>query len=477
MERYRREEQRLREAGEESRHQQRMPSAAQRSAAIRRGMDRAQAGTSRRKGWIYTGTGAAVLAAGALLIGYGELSHELPQTQQPTETVQAEDLLKLDASLEPFYKLVSNDATLSSALTRKAVQPIQLQSERDGFTLTVRGMARDSRSLTLFYTLQAPNGDRLALNTPTLTEASRDQKVVVSDYALRHEEFDVIEEIQYGVVTLPLLPQYGESEQFTLKAQVVSGRQGASKTPLQIFELPIHSPSTTAQEEKLVFKQPKTMKVGGRNFAIDQMLVTPLRIYMSVNQKEGMNLSQLISPRLIVNHDGQEKTLAKDGQWAHPDYQETGRYDWVYANGSGQGHLDSIVLHTEGVSKLPEPGSTLVLDTDQSKVLKAPGQGYSVSLKLDAYKKPSLVIRYPSSNKDWSEGRMLFVGMNFTDGKGVVHQLQTDQNGSLGGGSSNPDGTASVDFHLEKMDYPQPLTFQVTQIPGRIEDPQEMRLK
>ncbi|GEM_PF-6380039 len=478
MDAYRKEERILAETAEDMRRERRMPSAAQRSAAIRRGMNRAQADTRKRKRVVFAGTGAAILAAGALLLGYGGWSGESLLPQEPTKQIRAEDMLKLDKTLEPFYKLVSrNDSTLSGAMQRKAVAAENIVDERDGFALTVRGMVRDSRSVSLFYTLKSPNGDRLSLAEPKLLNAADGVQATFDDYGVPSEEFDVFEQAQYGVITLPLLPKYGESEQFTLQAKAVSGRSGADDRGLQTFELPLTLPWNASEEEHIVFKQPKTFEVGGRTFAIDAMLVTPLQIYLSTDEEKGESFSRLVNPRLIVTKDGTEQSLTKSGLWLYPGWQEQERYDLVYANVSGTGHPDSIKLSAEGIAKAPKAGSVLVVDTDKSAVLDAPGEGYTVSLAPDEFGKPRLSVTYPISSKDRAEGRLLFLDLSFTDGSGAVHRIQRDQNKLIGDSTSSANGTTTVFFRLDKLDYPQPLTFKVTSVPGWTEDEQTIKLK
>lgn len=478
MDAYGKEERMLTESAEVQRRERRMPSAAQRSAAIRKGLNRAQADTRKRKRAVLAGSGAAAAAAAALWIGYGGGTGESPMPQEPAKPIRAEDMLKLDRTLEPFYKLVSrNDPTLSGALQRKAVAPVDIVSERDGFLLTVRGTVRDSRSVTLFYTLKSPNGDRLSLADPELANTAGGQKATFEDYARPSEEFDVFEQAQYGVITLPLLPKYSESERFTLKARAVSGRSGADDRSLQTFEVPLTLASSASQEEQLVFDPPKKFEAGGRTFAIDKVLITPLQIYLSADQEKGESLSGLVNPRLVVTSGGKEQPLTQSGQWADPDRQDKERYDLVYANVSGTGHPDSIALSAEGVANAPEAGSVLVVDTDKSQVLKAPGEGYSVELKPDESGKPRLTVTYPVSAKDWAEGRLLFLDVSFTDGSGTAHSIRKDQSQAIGGGMSNANGTAEVYFRLDKTDYPQPLTFKVASVPGWTEDPLHIKLK
>ncbi|NGZ77359.1 hypothetical protein [Saccharibacillus alkalitolerans] len=479
MEKYRTEERMLAEAAEEDRRERHMPSAAQRSAAIRRGMERANGGTRRRAGFVYGGAGAAALAAGALLIGYGGFAGEGTAPSEPSSS-QAADPQKVEPSLEPFYPLVMrNDSTIASALKRGAATPTDIVSERDGFALNIRGTVRDSRSVTLFYTLKGPGGDRLSLNRPKLVDASTGKTATwEEDGAPPNEQFDVFERAQYGVITMPLRPEFGGSEQFALKAYAVSGRVGADGNRLQTFDVPLTVASNADEEQYTVFEQPKTLKVGGQSVEIERMLVTPLRIYLSVSQETEQTFFSLVNPRLVVTHDGKRKTLARESMWPYPDRAEKINYRLVYANTSGTGRPDSIAFRAEGIAKAPEAGSVFVVDTEKSEVLRAPGEDYAASLTAAASTDLSqLTVTYPISSKDWAENRSLLLDLTFTDGDGKTHKLREDANGSFGGGMSNADGTASAYVYLEKLDYPQPLTFKVAGAPGWTKDEQEITLK
>ncbi|WP_172256441.1 hypothetical protein [Saccharibacillus deserti] len=478
MEKYRTEERMLAEAAEQDRRTRQMPSAARRSAAVRRGMERAKGRTNRRAGFAYGGIGAAAFVAGALLIGYSGLAGEGQPSSESAASTQAKNLPQLDPTLEPFYPLVMRqDLTIGGALKRGAVTPIDTGSERAGFALDIQGAVRDSRSLTLFYTLKGPNGDRLSLDKPKLLDASTGKTAMwEDDYALPIEQFDVLEHAQYGVLTLPLRPEFSDSEQFTLKASALSGRSVADDARLQTFDVPLTIASTAAEEEDIVFEQPRKFTVEGQSLEIERLRVTPLRIYLTLSEDTYKVFYRLVNPRLVVRDGGREQTLAREGIWPYPE-QDGENYELVYANVTGNGHPDSISFRAEGNANTPKRSSAFVVDTDKSEVLRAPGDDYAASLSPDSTGLQRLTVTYPTSSKDWAEGRSVMFDINFLDADGNVHKMQTDATGTFGGGISNADGTASNYFYLEKLDYPQPLTFKVVSAPGWTRNEQEITLK
>ncbi|MDO3411388.1 hypothetical protein QWJ34_16600 [Saccharibacillus sp. CPCC 101409] len=495
---HRREEDLLRQDGETVRRMQPKGAGgaaeAQRAAAIRRGLERARGADRRGRALVFGGAGAgaaALLAAGAILAYTGPaqpVSGPEASTAAAGNAVRAQTATNPQteagpgALLEPFVSLTAQDEAIQSALARGGVEEMDVSIERDGYSLGLRGMVRDSQSLTLFYTLKAPNGEQLSLDAPDLLDAAG-ASMVRADYVNPYESYDSSDRMTYGYVSLPLVGGAMDAEltEGRLRAYAVSGQSEAAKNRLQTFETSVWLPLNASEEQEVVYSEPKKLTVGGQRILIERVRITPLRIYMQYKIDEAVNDKTIFAfflPELLLEKNGRSHTLIRDG-WGSVLAAANGTTEMIFDNSQGIRDPDSVSFQVGGVNALDKNKLDFVIDTEKMQVLKAPEDGITVSVSPAGEGLRTLQVDYPLEAEDLIGQRELMLGLYFTDGEGVKHKLGADKNGALGKGvdAQSAPGTGSSKIYLEDEDYPQPLTFKIGSYPALIREEASVRLK
>ncbi|GGN99866.1 hypothetical protein [Saccharibacillus kuerlensis] len=476
MEKYRKEERLLIEDAESVRNSNRMPSAAERSAAIRRGMQRVNSESRRRKSFAYGGAGAVVLAAGALfltnpgIMPNGE-EGEVTSVQEPKSVPQA--AAPQDVSLEPFRKLFSGNDMLSGPLNRGDIERTNLIVEQNGYTVKIHGLIRDSRSVTLMYETGAPNGEEVELNESALLNAATGEMLTSSIRQFGSTSYDKASRTTYGYVTMVFEKgTENRSEDVKLRAYAAAGGSGINKERLQNFELPMHLASTEASEEELVFDKPKTLTAGGQEYLIHRVLLTPLAVYLEF-EEDAANTDKLfdfIDPRLVMEKD--EKRLKMGLRGTSVSLNENAGGEISFVNKEGIVRPDSLSFQVKGINALSKQKLYFVIDTEQEKVLQAPGEGFTVQVRDFAKGVREIKTEYKISHVH----NLLLLDETFVDGQGIEHAMtNAAPNATQGGEGSTEEGTHWS--YIEDKKYPQPLTFKILAYPAVEMDEQEVQLK
>ncbi|MEJ8304872.1 hypothetical protein [Saccharibacillus sacchari] len=473
-------EKRIRQDAETLRHPSNMPSSERRGAAIRRGMRRAQNENprSRMKGMVYGGVAAAAIAASTLWFADAGL---LQPVVEPEETRQFSDTLQT-SDLQPFGKLLTSDAVLSNAWDRGLVERVDvIANAHDGMTLNIKGMVRDSRRITLFYELQSPDGHATELDKPELVD-DRYGDTFASTSWIQRTSFDSQTRTTYGLATLFFDSEASDRpESLLLKVNAIA-KQSTDPAPeipqserLGSFVVPLELSSASAQEQEIVYEQPKALTLSGQTLEIHRVLLTPLAVYLNVSEQSTNTdrLFDLIEPTLSLVRNGQTFRLSTPG---FPSFIE-GRTGWEmsFANDEGLVNPDTLTFGAEGIQSLPKQKLSLVLNTDEQSVLQAPDDGFTLNVSGAKDGNEELSIRYPVTEDEFGRLGLMRLGSTFKDGDGNEHEM-TGSNEFVATGKGDLD-SANYTFYIHKEDYPQPLTFAISMYPGGVRDKQEVTLK
>lgn len=465
-------EKRIRQDAETLRHPSTMPSAAERSAAIRRGLQRAKNERPRRKGMIYGGFAAVAIAAGALLfVDSGPLQGVFGNsgTQQSSFMPEAD-------KWEPFLKLLNGNDRLSSAWKQGFVEPVDAVSvEENGMNLKIEGMIRDSRSVTLLYKLKSPEGEAAEWDTPKLLDAFYGKETTTKNW-VHQTYFNTEERATYGYATLFFNGEAeSRAEDFNLKVEAVSLRSPDQGKPLGTFVVPLRLLPTSSQEQEIVYDQPKQLIVSGQSIQVHRVLLTPLSVYLNVSEAPDNTdkLFDLIEPTLTLAQDEQTFKLEKPSV---PSLIE-GRLGWEmsFVNDTGIVNPDSLSFGVAGIQSLSKEQLNLVLNTEEESVLQAPEDIFDLRVTKAKESTQQIVIRYPVHEDEFGRNGLMRLDSAFKDGDGKEHEMIPSEGAmQTGKGDSK---SASDTFYIPDQDYPQPLTFEIVSYPKDVLDYQELKLK
>ena len=470
-------EKRIRQDAETLRHPSTMPSAAERSAAIRKGMQRAENGKPRRKGMIYGGLAAAIAAGALLFVDSGPLQTIIG----PRETLQFASPLQA-SDLQPFRKLLSSEDLLRGAVDRGLVERVDAAvSTEDGKTLNVKGIVRDSRRMTLFYELESPDGKAIEWDKPHLL-SDVDGKEITAEPWIHRTFFDSQTNTTYGLATLFFSGDaVGRAESFKLKVSAVARQandpflEAPKPTQLGAFVVPLNLSSTSSQEQEIVYDQPKQLKVSGQIIQVHRVLLTPLSVYLNVSEDPHNTdkLFDLIEPTLTLAQNEQTFKLQKPSV---PSLIE-GRLGWEmsFVNHTGIVNPDALSFGVKGIQSLSKEQLNLVLNTEEESVLQAPEDGFALQVTKAKASTKQIAVHYPVYEDEFGRLSLMRLDAAFTDGDGKEHEMVSSE-GAMQTGKGDSE-SASDTFYIPDQDYPQPLTFTISMYPGGIRDEQEVVLK
>ncbi len=465
-------EKRIRQDAETLHHPSTMPSAAERSAAIRKGMQRAKNERPRRNGMIYGGVAAVAIAAGTLLFAdAGPLQGVFDNsgTQHASFRPEAD-------KWEPFIKLLNGNDRLSSAWKQGFVEPADAVSvEENGMNLKIEGMIRDSRSVTLLYKLKSPEGEAAEWDTPKLLDAFYGKETTTRNW-VHQTYFNTEEGATYGYATLFFSREArSRAEDFNLKVDALSLQSPDQGKPLGTFVVPLRLPSTSSQEQEIIYDQPKRLIVSGQAIQVHRVLLTPLSVYLNVSEDPGNTdkLFDLIEPTLSLAQDEQTFKLQEPSV---PSLIE-GRLGWEmsFVNDTGIVNPDALSFGVSGIQSLSKEQLNLVLNTEEESVLQAPEEGFALQVTKAKANTRQIAVHYPVHEDEFGRLGSMRLNAAFTDGDGKEHEMVSSEGAmQTGRGDSK---SASDTFYIPDQDYPQPLTFTIGMYPGGIRDEQEVVLK
>ncbi|WP_037285064.1 DUF4179 domain-containing protein [Saccharibacillus sacchari] len=465
-------EKRIRQDAETLRHPSTLPSAGERSAAIRRGMQRANNERPRGKRIIYGGVAAVAIAAGVLLFAD---SGPLQGVFGNSGTHQSSFLPEAD-KWEPFLKLLNGNDGLSSAWKQGFVEPVDAVSvEENGMNLKIEGMIRDSRSVTLLYKLKSPEGEAAEWDTPKLLDAFYGKETTTKNW-IHRTYFNTGEGATYGYATLFFSGEArSRAEDFNLKVDALSLQSPDQDKSLGTFVVPLRLPSTLSQEQELVYDQPKQLIVSGQTIQVHRMLLTPLSVYLNVSEDPDNTdkLFDLIEPTLTLEQDEQTFKLQKPGV---PSLIE-GRLGWEmsFVNHAGIVNPDALSFGVSGIQSLSKEQLNLVLNTEEESVLQAPEDGFALQVTQAKANAKQIAVHYPVHEDEFGRLGSMRLDPVFKDGNGKEHEMVSSE-GAMQTGKGDSQ-SASDTFYIPDQDYPQPLTFTISMYPGGIRDEQEVVLK
>ncbi|MCQ4087414.1 hypothetical protein [Saccharibacillus sp. JS10] len=455
----------MRQEAESLRKQQAMPSAAQRSAAIRRGIQRASGERRIRKGWMYGGAVAAMVAVVTLFwLGSDQLQGVVDHGKG---NQAAESNVAVAKPWAPFSQLLSQEGVLNSAMQRGLIEQVDTPAQQKNSSIQIKGVIRDSQSLTVLYTredarftemqlLDQENGQILASSTG-VTELNLDDSRETYGYATFYFKGETSSKLQnFDLKAIEGHRELSDSEDLRKYSQI-----SFRANPID----------TDTGEHEVVFQQPKKLTVSGQTVQIHKLLFTPLSVYVNLDEDASNTgkISSLAFPYLQLNHSDRALKLQE------LDLTQSADWNMRFTNEKGIIDPDQIVLGVEGVQYVPKESAHIVIDTDANKIVEAPNENFKVDVKSIKSGIQQIELYYPSKQDDFGESSSLSLLQTFTDNEGKPYTT-TDLNGTVqetrGEGKEN-----KLTFYIQKGDYPQPLSFEIEDYVQGVKDEQEITLK
>lgn len=430
-----------------------------------------------------TGAGTAVVLASGILFTLSGTAAVPAQAAPAAAAVQAPTAETKDwGAFENFRKAIGqSDAVLSAALDQAYVEALNDSVSGAGYTLKVKGVIRDSRSLTILYELSGDQASKAAAARFALQEGGRD---LVKAAGLSNSV--VIGGKVYGYASFRLAEADGMLGTFSLTAPIYGRTANPGYDPnsklLTTLKLNVQTDPTKFSRNENRLDVSGTLTVNGQKLAVEEAYATPLRTYVTLKADEAntQNIFRLTGVQLKMGKNGVEQISRPQ---LGVSYKDGSRYIFEFPNQTLLTDPDRVVLHTDGIEALNKNQSKLTFDVQKGVAsapaipdLKAQMQDVSkdVSKITFTYKVNPALYKDPQNNAS-----LLVLGMTFTDASGQQRRTVEAPDGSGFGYSytdeDSSEGAAIV--YIKKSSSKQPLIFDISTYPNVIADAQELKLK
>ncbi|OWR27392.1 hypothetical protein CDO73_22490 [Saccharibacillus sp. O23] len=432
-----------------------------------------------------TGAGTAVaLASGILFTLSGTAAVPAQAASAPSAAaVKAPTAENKDwGAFENFRKAIGqSDPVLSAALDQGYVEALNDSASGAGYTLNVKGVIRDSRSLTLLYELSGDQASKAAAARFALQEGGRD---LVKAQGLSNSV--VIGGKVYGYASFRLAEADGMLGTFSLTAPIYGRTANPGYDPdsklLTTLKLNVQTDPTKFSRHENKLDAGGTLTVNGQKLAVEEAYATPLRTYVTLKADEANthDIFRLTGVQLKLGKNGVEQTSRPQ---LGVSYRDGARYIFEFPNQTLLTDPDSVVLHADGIEALNKNQTKLTFDVQKGVAsasaipdLKAKTEDVSkdVSKITFTYKVNPALYKDPQNSAS-----LLVLGMTFVDASGQKHRTVEAPDGSGFGYSYTDEGSSegAAIVYVKKGSYKQPLTFDISTYPNVIADAQELKLK
>ncbi|WP_172197925.1 DUF4179 domain-containing protein [Saccharibacillus qingshengii] len=465
------EERRLRQDAEITGERAAVISKAKLDSAVRRGIGEGR-NRARRQNFLRIAGGGLAFAAALLLMltvlrPAGDFGPDAPESAQQDW-----------GTFEVFREKAEGDMKLTGILNRGAVVPLNGTIQKNGYTVTLKGAAADSRSMILLYSVKNDTAqpaliDGSAVEYPkglrAATSYSGDVRLhsgETSYHTLSVSRTGKIEESSMtSVLNLIVTPD-------TPEAMISSSWKYRTEIAVP-FELDLRALS--AGERTTEYD--RVLTVDGQRIHVRRTVVTPIATYVDVAYDKG-NTKQifgLIRSRLIAESGGRTEELAWLGS---SSISETDTEESLEFESAASPDIDSLTLAIDGISALDRDKLTLVVDTDAMRVIKAPDSRISLEPAGTEYGKGYIAFKRTGGTPTGMAANMQ-LDYTFTDGNGVEHSSEGgDQSGTVSYSQTDADGAeVSLEYvYIGEKKWPQPLTFHIVHYPNPIMEAVKVRI-
>ncbi len=435
-------------------------------STVRKGIMRGKVRARRRN--VFYASGGVIAVVAALLLTLAVLRPG--GNILPDEKVAAQ---RDWGAFEVFRGKNGIDPMLVGALNRGEVKPIDKTVEKNGYTVTLQGVAADSRSMILLYSVTNGNDQAAIVDGDTVeydagsrgassaSEGSATLQPGQTDYrVLSVLKEEAVPESSEAVLKLVFTTD-------TPEAMLSSSRKYRTESEVS-FEM---DGNALAAKER-VWEYDRVLNVEDQEIRILRTVATPIATYVDIAYGEA-NTKQifgLIRPRLLMNRNGQNEEIAWSGSYGMAS--SDGALTLQFAGHIPQdAEADSIRLAIDGISALEPDRLKLVVDTDKMEVLEAPDSAISVESAESTHNAGYIAIKRIGVYPEGMASNML-LDSTFVDGEGFKHNLESETpGGEVSYSATDSDGEKQMTFeyvYIGQQKWPQPLTFSITNYPNPI---------
>ncbi|MFD0712209.1 DUF4179 domain-containing protein [Paenibacillus sp. GCM10027626] len=419
--------------------------------AIHNGLNKGKARPRPRRRWrLSIGMGTALLALMLLFAVSVKVSPVFANA------------LRQIPGLSVFVNMLEADPAVKIAIDNNFIQPIGKTVEKDGVHLTVEGIVADEQRLIVLYTSNITGGwDSTRLQFKFFDQQDNELQGLIS--------FD------HSSIGKTAMQSRGEQDFVDL--QLTNGKQMPSQVRMEAMvnetkldvDIPIEHSRFSGMKQEIPIN--RTIEIDGDRITFESMVISPLNMQLKIREDAG-NLNKVKGFIGMVIEDEKGREWQEKNGYGLSDTEKVLGFQSNYFEKPRQ-----LVIKASGIYRVPK-GAKLVVNTETMSIIKAPDS--RVSLIQVESKQQYDQLEFRIGGIDDIEGKFIsysLVDSTFTDGAGNKHKLAEVDRFTSGSMDSRYPDQRNIYVPLPKGKLQQPLTFELADYPGYVEQPVELEIE
>ncbi|WP_164779702.1 DUF4179 domain-containing protein [Paenibacillus kobensis] len=362
--------------------------------------------------------------------------------------------------LHKYVDLISTDSSLRLAVENEFLQPVGVSDEHNGKKMTIPFIMTDGQRLVLFYSLEGTGITKGSqLNNTVISGVNGEE--LPGGYYSWSTGADTVESIGAKYEKLDIYLQEGTELPNRVKFKAESEGEA--------FEVEFNIDHSLYKDMREEYNVDKEFQIGGQLYRVDKLIVTPMQASVFIQGAPGNTKKTNSLKGLALEDEKGRRWTSSNGLGA---IDEDGIQENFYSSYFEK--PKHLTLVAEGAQQ-NERGKKLVVDTEKLLTLETPDQRLKLKQIEPDIDGNSIKIVFEVSNLSEAEGTYMYYLFNqskpFTDGSGksysftesalVTSETHQSQDG--------PDEQITT-YVIPKHDYKQPLTFELDQYPGYVNE-------
>lgn len=391
----------------------------------------------------------------------------------PTITAKLMDI----PGIRAFVKLIEGERALEKLKLEDFAQPIGISVERDGVKLSVDGMIIDTQRIVLLVSAErastepASTGGELEIIRSTISSKQENFQTSMSSYGYGNlSYFDPYREanVYRDMLNFILYAETQMPDEITLHSTLRHSITGV-ETELSV-DIPIDHAKFADLSEEIFVNQ--TLDFQGQKMTIVKLVMSPLQMTLEVKYDPD-NTHQILGHTGIYLQDENEEKYSYIGSTGL-----SGDHRFLYFQGKALQSSKQLILIGEFVEVMDKKQSRLVVDTERGIIIEAPDE--RIQLESVTPTEEYVEVEMSLNGLDEVESRTFYSVMlknRFSDGDGSIWETMTPTYPltPVKVQASHPDRQLLY-YYLPREKYTQPLSFEIQQYPGYIQQPFRLQL-
>jgi hypothetical protein len=387
--------------------------------------------------------------------------------------------------LDSIVKLVNYDKGLQLALENEFIQPVGVSDEHDGIKVTVDGIIVDETRMLIFYTIEN-KGDYGRINISRFN--FNDEESWIRGLSYGSPDFDEKRKTQQGKVDVSFNERANIPEKINVSFQLAAlNKRNASDPPSArvgdehptpygdsfdtTWDIPISIDKAKFEGLKEVYEINQTVRVQGQSITFKSLTVHPTRAALEVeydpnNSKKIFRYDDI----RLVDENGEDFGTITSGIGGRGNG-ENGEILYFQSNYFKK--PKQLYIQANEYSALDKDQLEVLVDLKEEKLLKRPDD----RLTLDKIQYGSDIVlhftlsRFYENEHDRNRSFGLFSNI-YKDASGEKYHSNMS-----GSSTIDSEGINTIQYHIKKENYTNPITLTLYEYPSRISGPINIQVK